>query len=102
MQELIVITKTDLQTLLQALIRTELEQFRQGTTTVTRNEPEFLNIRQASDLLNLKVQTIYGYVHKRKLPYIKSRGGKNLLFEKSKLLTWLQDGERTVQSHPTH
>ncbi len=54
--------------------------------------PEYLNIQQASVFLNLAQQTIYGKVSTRTIPFIK-KGGK-LMFQKSKLETWLLEGTK--------
>ena len=48
-----------------------------------------LNIRQASDVLNLKIKTIYMYVHQRKIPFIKI--GSRVLFDPLRLQQWLKD-----------
>jgi len=33
-----------------------------------------LNVKQAAEMLNIKVQTIYAWVHKKKLPHVKLHG----------------------------
>ena len=52
------------------------------------NQPEILTVKELSKFLNLQRSTIYGYVHNRKIPFIKR--GKVLYFEKSKILDWLR------------
>jgi len=59
-------------------------------------EDEILNVRQASDLLNLAIPTIYSFTSKRKLPH--SKRGKKLYFKKSELLQWIQSGRRSSVS----
>lgn len=49
-----------------------------------------LNIKQAAELLNLKVPTVYGLVHKEQIPYYKR--GKFLYFNRRELLDWVQAG----------
>lgn len=51
---------------------------------------DFINIEQASQLLGLKVGTIYGKCHKREIPYYKR--GSILLFSKKELEKWIMDG----------
>ena len=56
----------------------------------TIHPPKYLNIEQAAELLNLAVQTIYGLVHRKKIPFIKKH--KRLYFKESELIKWLEDG----------
>jgi len=52
-----------------------------------------LNIKEASEFLNLAQQTIYGFTSQRKMPFIKK--GKKLYFNRIDLEKWLnQDKER--------
>jgi len=55
-----------------------------------------ITISEASALTRLAVPTIYGLVHKRKIPSY--RRGKRLYFLKSELLTWIKSGRQpTIQ-----
>lgn len=54
--------------------------------------PDYLNLIQASEFLNLKPQTIYGFTSNRSIPFIKK--GKKLLFKKSVLEKWLLEGSK--------
>lgn len=49
---------------------------------------QLLTVNDLSKFLKLQKSTIYGYVHNRKIPYIKR--GKVLYFEKSEILSWLK------------
>lgn len=90
MDHIIVTTKSDLESLIQTIIRSEMERFSNQKNQQLPTNPEFLTIQQASELLNLAVPTIYGYVNKRTLPYIKK--GKKLLFKREALIGWLEQG----------
>jgi excisionase family DNA binding protein len=57
-----------------------------------QEENTYLNIQQVSELINLAVPTIYGLVHRRRIPFIKR--GKKLLFEKKQLTEWLQKARK--------
>ena len=49
---------------------------------------KLLNIQQAADLLGLKVKTLYTYICKKKIPYVKLGG--RVLFQPEKLETWVE------------
>ena len=53
-----------------------------------------ITISEASALTRLAVPTIYGLVHKRKIPSY--RRGKRLYFLKSELLTWIKSGRQST------
>lgn len=57
---------------------------------------EILNVKQASECLNLAIPTIYSLVSKRALTSYKR--GKKLYFKKSELMQWIQSGRRTPVS----
>lgn len=61
-----------------------------------RNEMELMTIEELSQFINMVVLSIYGLVHQRKIPFIKR--GKRLIFEKQKIIEWLQSGRRKTQS----
>jgi len=47
-----------------------------------------LNINQAAEILNIKVPTIYRWVHERKIPYVKM--GNKLRFKENDLLEFIE------------
>ncbi|MBK9728993.1 MAG: helix-turn-helix domain-containing protein [Saprospiraceae bacterium] len=51
-----------------------------------------LNIKQAAEMLNLTVPTIYGLVHESKIPV--SKKGRRLYFSKQELMAWIKSGRR--------
>lgn len=56
-------------------------------------EPDqLLNIADAAAFLSLRPPTIYGLVHKRKIPVCKQ--GKRLYFSKKELIEWIKTGRK--------
>lgn len=51
---------------------------------------DLISIREASELLNLSVATIYGKVCRRAIPVYKK--GKKLYFSRKKLEAWIEEG----------
>lgn len=58
--------------------------------------PKLLNIQQASELIHLKVSTIYTKISKKTIPYIKT--DKAVLFEEEALLEWRK--QRSKREEP--
>lgn len=59
------------------------------------NKPKsdnLLTIEQASELINLSVNTIYAKVSKQEIPFFKK--GRRLYFDKVELIAWVQSGKR--------
>ncbi|MDO6604696.1 helix-turn-helix domain-containing protein [Arenibacter palladensis] len=59
-------------------------------------EDVFLTIEEVALLISLSKFTIYGLVHKNKIPYHKQ--GKRLYFLKSEILEWIKSGKRRSQT----
>ena len=53
-----------------------------------------ITIKEASSLIKLAVPTIYGLVHKRKIPSY--RRGKILYFLRPELLDWIKSGRQST------
>ena len=63
-----------------------------------KTENDLLTIKQAAELLNLSVPTIYGYVHRTEIPVCKRAGTKRLIFSKQELIEWVKAGrKKTIQ-----
>jgi excisionase family DNA binding protein len=60
---------------------------------MTFAERELLTIDEAAEFTRLAKQTLYDYIHRRKVPYLKA--GKRVLFRKSELDVWLNTGGNT-------
>jgi len=90
------------------LSRIEQELIRQSSKPDSDQErslnSSFLTVSEAAKFLGLAVQTIYGLVSRKKLPYYKRQ--KRVYFKKSDLIFWLESGrhltreEIIAESHP--
>lgn len=58
----------------------------------TLGKREFLNVKEASEMIGLAIPTIYSYTSKRLIPH--SRKGKKLYFRYDELIQWLETGRR--------
>ncbi|MEB8345095.1 helix-turn-helix domain-containing protein [Flavobacteriaceae bacterium KMM 6898] len=65
-------------------------------STENQQEDVFLTIGEACTLIFLAKPTVYGLVHRNKIPYHKQ--GKRLYFLKSELLEWIKGGKRQTKS----
>ena len=75
---------------IRGIIREELRSVileEKGAQPRNIEETNFQNIHEISKMIDLAVPTIYGLVHRRKIPHIKR--GKKLLFEKKLIMEWL-------------
>jgi predicted DNA-binding transcriptional regulator AlpA len=66
----------------------------QGKTPIEGPEADLLSITQASTLLGIAKNTIYGLSSQSKIPVIKKV--KRLYFSKKELLEWLRSGRRAT------
>ncbi|MBK7388611.1 MAG: helix-turn-helix domain-containing protein [Bacteroidia bacterium] len=53
---------------------------------------KFMNIKEASEFLNLQVPTLYSKVSNGEIPYNKRAG--RLYFSKAELILWIKEGKR--------
>lgn len=67
-----------------------LEKLIERLSPASENKEEFLNVEQASKLLNLSVATIYSKVCKREIPVNKK--GKRIYFCRNELMEWIKSG----------
>lgn len=58
----------------------------------SRDTPELLTARELEAMLKIDVKTIYAYVQRGLIPYVKIQS--NVRFPKHEILTWIQE-----QSH---
>ncbi|TYC18037.1 helix-turn-helix domain-containing protein [Bizionia gelidisalsuginis] len=56
---------------------------------------ELLGMNEASQLIKLTKPTLYGLVHRKKIPFCKK--GKKLYFYKSELLEWINSGRASTK-----
>ena len=60
-------------------------------SNLKKEEEPFINMDEVSKILNLKKATIYGHTHKGTIPFRKQ--GKRLLFLKSEIYAWVNEGK---------
>jgi len=65
-------------------------------TTNDRYKSAFLDVNQLSKMLNIKPKTIYDWVHKNSIPYVKL--GKLLRFDENEIRRWLESKRATKNS----
>ena len=80
---------------IRQLFRQELETYFEGKNqnnpTLTENDG-LLNIKQASEFLNLSVPTLYKYVQSARIPVNKVAG--RLFFTQKELIEWVKSGRK--------
>jgi len=76
---------------LRQLIREEVQAVLSAIPGMPRIELNegFLSVEQTAEYIKLAKPTIYGLIHKKKIPFHKS--GKKVLFKKSELNDWLSN-----------
>lgn len=57
----------------------------------TQNQDENLSVSEAAEYLKIKVSTLYGWVHERRIPFRKH--GARLVFSKRSLAAWSESRE---------
>jgi excisionase family DNA binding protein len=82
----------DLQTVIIDCVNSCLKNNKQVNRESPPESDRFLNIKQAAEMLNLTVPTIYGLVHEAKIPV--SKKGRRLYFSKQELMAWVKSGRR--------
>ena len=55
-----------------------------------------LNINETAEILNMKVPTLYRWVHTRKIPFVKM--GNKLRFKQSEILEFIKQNSYTPYS----
>ncbi len=60
---------------------------------------QFLTIRELSSYIKFSVQTIYGWVHQRRIPHVKK--GNRLRFSLREVNRWLDEDSISVSPEPT-
>ena len=79
----------------EVLSRIELKLNRMERQIAAQKEPskkKFLSIKDLSELTGWALQTIYGKVSRREIPFIKK--GRNLYFEEQRINAWIMEGEK--------
>ena len=66
---------------------------------ITRHEEmsELLTAREVESLLRIDVKTIYSYVQRGLIPYVRIQS--NVRFVRSQILDWILDHNHRIKSH---
>lgn len=93
--ELIITTKSELSDLIQASIRSALND-KSHTKGQSYDASDYLSINEASEYLRIPTSTLYQYCSARKIPFLKR--GKRSYFLKSDLDDWIaSDRKQTIK-----
>jgi excisionase family DNA binding protein len=87
---------SDLESLIQNSVERALKAYNHNIRETEETSECFLNIHEASAVLNLSVPTIYSKVSKRELPVMKR--GKKLYFSNKELAAYLKAGHKQTSS----
>jgi predicted DNA-binding transcriptional regulator AlpA len=60
------------------------------------NQQDLIDIKKASELINLKPSTIYNLNSKKEIPVIKRPGASKLMFSRSALVKWMNEKDDAV------
>jgi excisionase family DNA binding protein len=88
MIEIVVTDSKQIASIVQEAVALALSQLGYNLPSESAPEKEFLNLKEAAELLNLAPQTIYGQTSAGKIPFLKR--GKKLMFERKKLVELLK------------
>ncbi|MDI1318086.1 helix-turn-helix domain-containing protein [Flavobacterium sp.] len=77
-------------------IEKSLEDLKNKGIETPSNKLDIFNTEEVADYIRLTVPTIYGLVHRNKIPYCKK--GKKLYFVKSDIDKWILEGRNKTTS----
>jgi len=80
-KELILLTKG---------LQSEIIELRKDVQSLhVKQEKTFISVQEAAIILDLSVQTVYHYIHQRRIPYYKPNG-RNVYFKKGELEEYIE------------
>ncbi|MGC4034446.1 MAG: helix-turn-helix domain-containing protein [Chitinophagaceae bacterium] len=68
------------------------ESLKESPVSANVESEAIFNVKQASQFLDIAIQTLYGYTSNFTIPFFKK--GKKLYFKKSDLIKWINDGKK--------
>ena len=90
--EIIIISPSDLETLIKTSIRTA---FAERSSNSKQSSNEFLSMDEAVKFLKIPKASIYQLTSKREIPFVKR--SRRIFFKKSDLETWLEGGRKQTR-----
>ena len=80
-----------------AELKAELKNFTsQYGKATTMPEKKYLSMNEAMEFLGLTKPSLYGYIHRRAIPHVKTNG--KIMFAITELEKWLSSGNRPTVS----
>lgn len=93
MSNVILITPEQLKFIIKDSVREALNEQKQATPL--KEVCELMNATEAAKFVGIAKQTLYGYTSRRLIPFIK-RGTKKVVFKRSELQSWLDEGRKAT------
>ena len=88
-------SEQELKELVKASVKDAIQKA-QSIWQTSQEQDEILNANQAAKLLNIAKPTLYSKTSKQEIPFFKR--GKKLLFRKSELIQWIENGKYRSQA----
>ena len=82
--------------LLEKLDKIEKKLEEQTIPQTPKTKKQLLSVREAAELLNLAVPTVYSMVSRGALPYMKR--SKHLYFDRDELIAYIRDGRQSTSA----
>lgn len=68
-------------------VMAKLEEIKQSTLIGAK---DVLTIQECALLTGFTVKTLYGYIHRRRIPHYKAENGKSVFFSKAEVERWMK------------
>jgi excisionase family DNA binding protein len=96
MNKYVFCSEQELKELVKASVKDAIQKAQSIWQTSQEDKDEILNATQAAKLLNIAKPTLYSKTSKQEIPFFKR--GKKLLFRKSELIQWIENGKHRSQA----
>jgi excisionase family DNA binding protein len=90
MNKYVFCSEQELKELVKASVKDAIQKA-QSIWQTSQEQDEILNANQAAKLLNIAKPTLYSKTSRQEIPFFKR--GKKLLFRKSELIQWIENGK---------
>ncbi len=71
-------------------LQSEINELRKDVHSLKiKQEKKFISVQETAIILDLSIQTVYHYIHQRRIPYYKPNG-RNVYFKKEELEAYIQ------------
>jgi len=86
----------EMESLVQKSVKKALDQYGIGKLNTEPEDEPLMTIHEAANLLRIAVPTMYSYVSRREIPFIKKR--QRLYFDRKQLQEWLRSGQQRTSA----